>query len=66
MKKMAEGLTGHLKIKHKKYTLKLKKEVVTLAKQNFVNGAATKIRLTASQFKSGRNNKHDLLISRIP
>lgn len=41
MQKKAEGLTEHLKIKHKKYTLKFKKEVVTFAKQNSVNGAST-------------------------
>ena len=40
VKKMADGETESLKIKHRKYTLKVKQEVILYAKQNSVNAAA--------------------------
>lgn len=42
VKKMADGETESLKIKHRKYTLKFKQEVILYAKQNSVNAAANK------------------------
>ena len=40
--RLAKGSTEHLQMKHKKYSSKFKLDVVAYAKQNSVNGAATK------------------------
>ena len=59
--KMADGETESLKIKHRKYTLKLKQEVILYVKQNSENAAANQFSIHRESVQEWKKQEAQLI-----